>query len=85
MESEIAVQDLELKSLIGFDGNPANGLIVHPDGVHVVYPLGTNVTAYNWRTRGQRFFVGHTNVISAVAVSQSGRYVGAGQVRHRRS
>lgn len=82
MSNEIIVQDLELKSLIGFDGNPLNGLIVHPDGEHLIYPLGTNVTAYNWSTKAQRFFEGHTNVISAVAVSKSGKYVGAGQVNY---
>ncbi|XP_025190982.1 cilia- and flagella-associated protein 52-like [Melanaphis sacchari] len=79
---EIVVQDLELKSLIGFDGNPSNGLILHPDGVHLIYPLGTNVTAYNWSTKGQRFFVGLTNIISAVAVSNTGKYVAAGQVNY---
>lgn len=82
MENEIVVQDLELKSLIGFDGNPLNGLILHPDGVHIVYPLGTNITAYNWSTKVQRFFEGHTNVISAVTVSKSGKYVGSGQVNY---
>jgi len=82
MDKEIAVQDLELQSLIGFDGNPMNGLILHPDGVHLIYPLGTNITAYNWSTKTQRFFEGHTNVISTVAVSRTGRYVGAGQVNY---
>ncbi|XP_025199645.1 cilia- and flagella-associated protein 52-like [Melanaphis sacchari] len=82
MDGEIVVQDLELQSLIGFDGNPLNGLILHPDGVHLVYPLGTNITAYNWHTKAQRFFEGHTNVISAVTVSTSGRYVGSGQVNY---
>ncbi|XP_022177285.1 cilia- and flagella-associated protein 52-like [Myzus persicae] len=79
---EINVQDLKLKSLIGFDGNPLNGLIFHPDGVHLVYPLGTNVTAYNWSTKAQRFFVGLTNIISAVTVSSTGKYVAAGQVNY---
>lgn len=79
-DNEITVDDLELQSLIGFDGNPSNGLILHPDGVHLIYPLGTNVTAYNWMTKKQRFFEGHTNVISAVSLSRSGKYVGAGQV-----
>ncbi|CAH1731876.1 cilia- and flagella-associated protein 52-like [Aphis gossypii] len=79
---EIVVQDLELKSLIGFDGNPLNGLILHPDGVHLIYPLGTNVTAYNWSTKAQRFFVGLTNIISAVTVSNTGKYVAAGQVNY---
>ncbi|XP_060861049.1 cilia- and flagella-associated protein 52-like [Metopolophium dirhodum] len=82
MDSEIIVQDLELRSLIGFDGNPLNGLILHPDGVHLVYPLGTNIAAYNWHTKAQRFFEGHTNVISAVTVSSSGQYVGSGQVNY---
>jgi len=82
MDNEIVVQDLELQALIGFDGNPLNGLVVHPDGVHLIYPLGTNIVAYNWTTKASRFFQGHTNVISAVAVSRTGRYVGAGQVNY---
>lgn len=82
MENEIVVRDLELKSLIGFDGNPLNGLILHPDGIHLIYPLGTQITAYNWSTKAQRFFEGHTNVVSAVAVSKCGKYVGSGQVNY---
>lgn len=82
MENEIVVQDLELQSLIGFDGIPSNGLILHPDGIHLVYPLGTNITAYNWSTKAQRFFEGHTNSISAITVSESGKYVGSGQMNY---
>lgn len=82
MDNEIEVQNLELQSLIGFDGNASDSLILHPDGVHLIYPLGTKVTAYNWSTKTQRFFEGHTNVISALAVSRSGRYVAAGQVNY---
>lgn len=82
MDSEIVVQDLELQSLIGFDGNPLNGLILHPDGIHIVYPLGINITVFNWSTKRQRFFEGHTNVISAVALSKSGKYVSASQVNY---
>lgn len=82
MASEIVIQDLELQSLIGFDGNPLNGLILHPDGIHLIYPLGTNITAFNWSTKAQRFFEGHTNVISAVTVSKSGKCVGSGQVNY---
>lgn len=82
MANEIVVQDLELLSLIGFDGNPSDGLILHPDGIHLVYPLGTNITAYNWSTKAQRFFEGHTNIISAVTVSKSGKYICSGQVNY---
>lgn len=82
MDNEIDVQDLELQSLIGFDGKPLNGLVLHPDGIHLIYPLGSNITAFNWSTKKQRFFEGHTNVISAVALSKSGKYVAASQVNH---
>lgn len=82
MDNEIIVKDLELQSLIGFDGIPLNGLILHPDNIHLVYPLGTNITAYNWLTKAQRFFEGHTNAISAVTVSKSGKYIGSGQVNY---
>ncbi|VVC34655.1 WD40/YVTN repeat-like-containing domain,WD40 repeat, conserved site,WD40 repeat,WD40-repeat-containing [Cinara cedri] len=80
MDNPIEVQDLELESLIGFDGRPSNGLWVHPDGVHLIYPLGTNITVYDWCTKKQRFLEGLTNVVSSIAVSKTGKYVGAGQV-----
>lgn len=80
MDNAIIVQDLELHSLIGFDGRPANGLLVHPDGVHLIYPLGTNITVYNWFAKTQRFLEGLTNVVASIAVSKFGKYVGAGQV-----
>lgn len=66
-------KDLVLQSLIGFDGKPPGGLLLHPDGVHLVYPLGTKVTAYNYCTKAQRFYSGLSNVITAVAVSVTGR------------
>lgn len=55
---------------------------MHPDGVHVVYALGNKVSVQNWKTREQEFLTGHTNVISAVDVSQSGKYIGSGQINH---
>lgn len=82
MANEIVAQDLELLSLIGFNGNPLSSLILHPDGIHLIYPLGNNITAYNWSTKAQRFFEGHTNVISAVTVSKCGKYVCSGQVNY---
>jgi len=73
---------LELKSVIGFDGSVRNGLVVHPDGEHTVYPLGCSIVVENMKTRGQSFLNGHTNYISCLSVSKHGTYVASGQVTY---
>lgn len=65
-----------------FIGNTINGFIVHPDGKHVVYPLGNKITIQEWSTKRQRFLVGHTNNISSVCVSETGKYIASGQINH---
>lgn len=81
-ESDVDIEELKIKAVIGFDGGIENGLLVHPDGQHIVYALGNKVTIQNWNTKKQYFLVGHTNVISAIAVSKSGKYVASGQINH---
>lgn len=81
-DKKVDVEDLELISIIGFDGNPRNGLKVHPDGIHIVYPLGNKLAIKNWQTKKEKFLEGHTNVISAVAISNNGLYVASGQINH---
>ncbi|XP_066999965.2 cilia- and flagella-associated protein 52 [Anabrus simplex] len=76
------VKDLEVLSIIGFDGTAVNGLKLHPDGVHILYPLGNKVGIQNWKTKNQQFLSGHTNVISAVDISPCGKYVASGQVNY---
>lgn len=58
------------------------GLRVHPDGQHVVYPLGNKVTIQNWASKKQDFLAGHTNIVSAIDVSRSGKYIASGQINH---
>lgn len=65
-----------------FSGNAPNGLKVHPDNTHIIYPLGSKIVIQNWQTKEQSFLEGHTNVISAVAVSKTGNYVASGQINH---
>lgn len=97
-ELEGEVNDLEIRSIIGFDGKRfisftskfnflfigaiIRGLHVHPDGIHIIYPLGNKVTILNWDTREQDFLSGHTNVISAIDLSRSGKYIASGQINH---
>ncbi|XP_060519945.1 cilia- and flagella-associated protein 52 [Cylas formicarius] len=81
-ENELDIQELRPKAIIGFDGNTINGFLVHPNGKHVLYPLGNKISVQEWTTKKQAFMVGHTNNISAVAVSRSGEYVASGQINH---
>ncbi|GLV43741.1 uncharacterized protein CBL_06935 [Carabus blaptoides fortunei] len=76
------VSELKIKSIIGFDGATVGGLRIHPDGIHVVYPIGNKITVLNWQTKKQDFLSGHTNVISAIDVSKSGKYLASGQINH---
>ncbi|KAJ8919844.1 hypothetical protein NQ315_006373 [Exocentrus adspersus] len=76
------VKELNIKGIIGFDGSILNGLLVHPNGKHIVYPLGNKVVIQNWATKKQQFLTGHTNIISSIAVSASGKYLASGQINY---
>lgn len=55
---------LHLSSVIGFCGTVLDGLIVHPDGEHVIFPLGSTVVMRNRNDPGsQKFFRGHTDMV----------------------
>lgn len=53
---------------------------MHPDGEHLIYPLGCTVVVENIKNHEQKFLSGHTNDVSCLAVSRSGRFVASGQV-----
>jgi len=58
------VKELGLCSVIGFAGDVPDGLICHPDGIHVIYPLGSTIVV---RRRDdpsdQKFLRGHTDKV----------------------
>lgn len=58
------------------------GLIVHPDQNHLIYSVGNTIIVENIVSNKQRFLVGHTDNVSCIAVSKSGRYIASGQVTH---
>ncbi|XP_029456180.1 cilia- and flagella-associated protein 52 [Rhinatrema bivittatum] len=76
------VPRLELESIIGYNGNIPSGLNCHPDRDHLVFPLGCTVIIQNINTHKQYFLQGHTNNVSCVAVSRSGKYIASGQVTY---
>ncbi|CAB0032984.1 unnamed protein product [Trichogramma brassicae] len=78
----MSIEDLELSGIIAFDGLTKNGLKLHPDQRHLVYPMGNKVSVKNIRSGQQTFLSGHTNLISAMCISPCGRYIASGQINH---
>ncbi len=70
---------LELTSVIGFSGKIPSGLHWHANGTHIVYPLGTTVVIKSLVDGSQSFLAGHSDTITAVALSACGRFVASGQ------
>jgi hypothetical protein len=47
--------NLNILAVIGFNGANIDGLILHPDNEHIIYPVGNQVVIRNVLTREQRF------------------------------
>ncbi|VVC86611.1 unnamed protein product [Leptidea sinapis] len=75
-------KNLEAYAIIGFDGSAIKGLKIHPEGEHIVYPMGNKVCIQEWKTKKMQFLSGHTNSVSTVAISPKGTYIGSGQINH---
>ncbi|CAH8664233.1 unnamed protein product [Schistosoma rodhaini] len=82
MEEEIGFDRLKLTGVIGFNGKIRNGFLVHPDGQHVVFSLGSNVIIENISTGEQFFLQGHTNVVVCIDIDKSGSFIASGQVTY---
>lgn len=50
--------------MIGFSGEVHEGLILHPDNEHLIYPLGSTVVIKHVLSKKQDFLKGHDNQIS---------------------
>jgi WD40 repeat protein len=71
------------QAVIGFTGDVPNGLVLHPTNKYVLYPLGSTVVIRDISSgQSQRFLRGHSDAVSCIAVSPSGRYVASGQVTY---
>lgn len=63
-------------------GSSQGSLSVHPDRNHIVYPLGNTVIVENLNSKKQDFLQGHTNTVTCVTISRSGRFIASGQQTH---
>ncbi|XP_038619526.1 WD repeat-containing protein 90 isoform X2 [Tachyglossus aculeatus] len=70
---------LKLRGIIGFGGCSANQALWTRDGTSVVYACHAVVVAMQTETREQRFFVGHTNKVSSLALSESSGLLASAQ------
>ncbi|XP_055909541.1 cilia- and flagella-associated protein 52 isoform X1 [Eupeodes corollae] len=81
-QDDVENSKLKPRAIFGFDGDVPFGLNLHPDGMHTLIPLGKKVVITNTKTNEQEFLTGHTNMVSCLHVSHSGKYVASGQINH---
>jgi len=71
--------ELELAAVVGFKGTVPQGLLLHPDQEHLIFPLGCTVVVRNLMQKTQAFLQGHDNQVNCITVSGSGRLLASGQ------
>lgn len=54
---------------MAYSGNVFDGLLLHPDNEHIIYPLGTTVVVRHILSRSQTFLRGHNHNISCTIQS----------------
>ncbi|XP_059139137.1 cilia- and flagella-associated protein 52-like [Physella acuta] len=77
------VCNLNLRQVLGFNGEVRCGLIIHTTGQQVIYPVGHNIVIEELvgpKTGAQQILTGHTNMITALALSHDGQFLASGQL-----
>lgn len=72
-------KDLEISAVIGFSGNIYDGLLLHPDNEHIIYPLGSTVVVRHILSRTQTFLRGHNHKISSIKISKDGKHLASAE------
>jgi len=75
-------EDLQLIRTLGFNGKLISGFHIHPDGINCIYALGSRILIQNLENESQTFLQGHTNTVSCLTVSKSGKFIASGQETH---
>jgi WD40 repeat protein len=76
------MKDLSLRNIIGFSGAVPNALKHIPNSDYVIYPLGSMLILKDQNTNAQHFLQGHTNLVTCLSVSKSGKFIASGQMTH---
>ena len=72
------LHQLQLVRMMGFEGKITGGLISHPDGIHLLYALGSTIIILNMNENSQSFLRGHSNNVSCIAVNKTGDKIASG-------
>jgi hypothetical protein len=80
--SAMAMTDhLPLESVVGFAGKVGGGLVLHPNGKTMAYPLGATIVVKELGdTYSQSFLQGHNDEVSCLAISRDGAFLASGQI-----
>ena len=74
---------LPLESVIGFEGKVNGGLVLHPNGKTMIYPLGATIVIKELGDAfSQSFLQGHSDEVSCLSLSSDGRYLASGQITY---
>nr|XP_012997272.1 WD repeat-containing protein 90 isoform X2 [Cavia porcellus] len=72
---------LRLKRIIGFGGHSTKWALWTKDGAAVVYPCHAVIVVLHISTGEQRFFLGHTDKVSALALDRNSLLLASAQVQ----
>lgn len=79
----MATGQLPLESVIGFEGKVNGGLVLHPNGKTMIYPLGATIVIKELGDAfSQSFLQGHSDEVSCLTLSADGRYLASGQITY---
>lgn len=73
VQNDVEVEKLNCRAIFGINGKVNFGLHLHPDGRHMIFPLGMKIGIDDTKTSTQEFIAGHTNNLSCLDLSR--RYV----------
>jgi len=77
------MEHLELNAVIGFAGTVVDGIILLPDNRSMVFALGSTIVKRDIvDPKNQQFLQGHSDRVTCMSLSPSGRYLASGQVTH---
>ena len=84
MLSDAGKINIFLKSFNMFLGGVPGGFKIHPNRQHLIYPVGCTIVIedLNASRKNQEFLTGHSDSISCLAVSRSGKYLASGQITY---
>ena len=74
--------DLAIRFTNTVTGGVPSGLKIHPNRQHMIYPVGCTIVIEDLPGKKQEFLSGHSDNISCIAISNSGKYIASGQITY---